>query len=241
MLSLAELPPPPQLDKSYSSTELAQRASNEALPDPKVSAQDRDGWVVVGSGDAVAEIPVEDDHNEAEGSSTPARSERISVPSRSAGSSVTTLSRSSSMSGVVGVSTDPQYDPIDIGDEASAGSKGQSDRTNGKVDAVFKLHSSRRMKPSSTGRGVSIPSRMLTTTCKVLIELTNRAAVGPLYQLALFSPSTTSICCSQQWSSSPRVHHPLPHPAGSLAKAAHAHARGVRCRAWESLGLGRPL
>jgi phosphatidylinositol-3,4,5-trisphosphate 3-phosphatase/dual-specificity protein phosphatase PTEN len=56
-------------------------------------------------------------------------------------------------------SEDSVYDAIDVGDEAAPGVAGQQDRGDGKVDEVFKLHSSRRMKPSSTKRGVSIPSR----------------------------------------------------------------------------------
>jgi phosphatidylinositol-3,4,5-trisphosphate 3-phosphatase/dual-specificity protein phosphatase PTEN len=46
-----------------------------------------------------------------------------------------------------------------VGDEADYDQQGQQDRRDGRVDEVFKLHSSRRMKPSSAGRGVSIPSR----------------------------------------------------------------------------------
>lgn len=158
MLSLSELPPPPQLDTSYSQSELALRGQNQRHPS---QSQQRDGWVVVGSGKAVAEIPVNEDleHEETEGAATPARSERINVKHGSTTSSLTTLSRSSSASSQVGVSTEPEYDPIDVGDEQTAGADGQRDRASGKVDAVFKLHSSRRMKPSSNGRGVSIPSR----------------------------------------------------------------------------------
>lgn len=159
MLSLSELPPPPQLDTSYSQSELALRNQEQGQTS---QSKQRDGWVVVGSGNAVAEIPVNegDEHEETERVTTPAHSERINVKNGSTKSSLTTMSRSSSnSSGQVGVSTEPDYDPIDVGDEQKAGTDGQRDRANGKVDAVFKLHSSRRMKPSSNGRGVSIPSR----------------------------------------------------------------------------------
>lgn len=160
MLSLSELPPPPQLDKSYSQSELVKRdVSKEQSP----QSVQREGWVVVGSGSAVAEIPVSEEQeqeDQEDGAATPNRSQRINLHASSTASSLTTLSRRSSVaSGQVGVTTHPEYDPIDIGDEHPAESEGQHDRADGKVDAVFKLHSNRRMKPSSTGRGVSIPSR----------------------------------------------------------------------------------
>jgi phosphatidylinositol-3,4,5-trisphosphate 3-phosphatase/dual-specificity protein phosphatase PTEN len=137
MLSLSELPPPPQLDTSLSQSELALRSQNQ---DKLSQSQQRDGWVVVGSGNAVAEIPVHDgdETEELDGFTTPAHSERTKVKNGSTTSSLTTLSRSSSSaSGQVGVSTEPEYDPIDVGDEQNPGTDGQRDRANGKVDAVF--------------------------------------------------------------------------------------------------------
>jgi phosphatidylinositol-3,4,5-trisphosphate 3-phosphatase/dual-specificity protein phosphatase PTEN len=147
MLSLPELPPPPILDRSY---------SERATRDVSGASEPRDGWVVVGSGDVVAEVPTSDAVDD--GAATPPRSERLLV-SRSTPASLSTLSRSSSASGSIGVTSTPAYEPIAIGDETAPGSAGQQDRADGKVEAVFKLHSSRRMKPSSTGRGVSIASR----------------------------------------------------------------------------------
>lgn len=53
------------------------------------------------------------------------------------------------------------YVPIAIGDEGEVDEAGQQDRKDGKLDEIFKFHSSRRMKPSTTKarRGVSIASR----------------------------------------------------------------------------------
>ena len=83
-----------------------------------------------------------------------------SDPPRSTNSSLTTLSHSSlAPSTDLHVTTTSPYEPIDIGDEGDYGDLGQQDRGDGRVDEVFKLHSSRRMKPTSTRRGVSIPSR----------------------------------------------------------------------------------
>jgi phosphatidylinositol-3,4,5-trisphosphate 3-phosphatase/dual-specificity protein phosphatase PTEN len=153
MLSLPELPPPPMLDRSYSD-----RAPKDQHGGPvSASTQPRDGWIVVGSGDTVAEVHAGEE-DPGDGASTPAQSERLTV-SRSTPASLSTLSRSSSASEPIEVTTTPRYEPIAIGDETAPGSAGQQDRADGKVDAVFKLHSSRRMKPSSTGRGVSIASR----------------------------------------------------------------------------------
>lgn len=54
------------------------------------------------------------------------------------------------------------YSPMAIGDEDDVTAPGQHDRLDGKLDEIFKFHSSRRMKPSTTKsrRGVSIASRM---------------------------------------------------------------------------------
>lgn len=57
------------------------------------------------------------------------------------------------------------YTPIAIGDEDPVDAPGQQDRKDGKLDAIFAFHSSRRMKPSTTKarRGVSIASRKYST------------------------------------------------------------------------------
>jgi phosphatidylinositol-3,4,5-trisphosphate 3-phosphatase/dual-specificity protein phosphatase PTEN len=84
---------------------------------------------------------------------------RATVP-RSTNSSTTTLSHPSPPPSIdIHVETTPPYEAMDVGDEGRPEEAGQRDRMNGRVDAVFKLHSSRRMKPTSSGRGVSIPSR----------------------------------------------------------------------------------
>jgi len=162
MLSLSELPPPPQLDSSYSQKELAKRGEKKD--------EHRSGWVVVGGGDTVAQVPADGDNEDASLHSDHDRFgnyENVEMGTglsrQSTPQSLSTLSRSSTSSGQVHVSSSPAYEPIAIGDEETPGSAGQQDRNDGRVDAVFKLHSSRRMKPSSTGRGVSIASRRFTT------------------------------------------------------------------------------
>ena len=120
------------------------------------------GWVVVGGGQDVEEVQVNTPTSgSAEGTHTPARSEKLNVDrvTSSDASSLTSASTSSLPSLNIEVTSDPPYDPIDIGDEGTYDEAGQRDRADGKVDEVFKLHSSRRMKPTSSGRGVSIPSR----------------------------------------------------------------------------------
>lgn len=186
LLSLPELPPPPELDRSYSYKDLAKRLaqreeqkarSQGPSASPSVEdAEDREGWVFIGGGKEAATLQVDDNPSmERGGTLTPARSERIRVgpvvkgndhdrdndnDTASSFSSTTTISRPSPPpSERIELQTTPPYDPIDIGDERPAGQKGQEDRADGRVDEVFKLHSSRRMKPTSTGRGVSIPSR----------------------------------------------------------------------------------
>lgn len=163
MLSLDELPPPPILDRSYSQKELAKRESK--------SEDHRAGWVVVGGADAVAQVPADEDSPDTsldrdrpaalgDHSNSPHDREVGQELSRhSTPQSLSTLSRSSTSSGHIQVTSSPEYEPIAVGDEDAPGSTGQQDRNDGKVDSVFKLHSSRRMKPSSTGRGVSIASR----------------------------------------------------------------------------------
>ncbi|XAO24584.1 hypothetical protein I312_103388 [Cryptococcus bacillisporus CA1280] len=186
LLSLPELPPPPELDRSYSYKELAKRLAQREeqkarSQGPSASssvedAEDREGWVFIGGGKEAATLQVDDDPSvERGGTLTPARSERIQVgpvvkdndhdrdndnDTASSFSSTTTISRPSPPpSERIELQTTPPYGPIDIGDERPAGQKGQEDRADGRVDEVFKLHSSRRMKPTSTGRGVSIPSQ----------------------------------------------------------------------------------
>lgn len=167
MLSLDELPPPPILDRSYSQKELAKRESK--------SEEHRAGWVVVGGAGAVAQVPADEDSPDTsldrdrsalgDHSNSPYDREVGQELSRhSTPQSLSTLSRSSTSSGHIQVTSSPEYEPIAVGDEDAPGSTGQQDRNDGKVDSVFKLHSSRRMKPSSTGRGVSIASRRSNTS-----------------------------------------------------------------------------
>ncbi|WWC68147.1 uncharacterized protein I206_102070 [Kwoniella pini CBS 10737] len=175
LLSLPDLPPPPQLDRSYTHKDLQKRLEDrqkekaeslsESVPTTTLQAEgEREGWVYVGSGKDITGVQMTDSEiPETERSNTPAKSEKIDVQpvkrTKSTSSSTTTLSDSSSTSSVnIQIHTDPPY-PIDIGDEAAPGSTGQIDRKDGRVDEVFQLHSSRRMKPTSSGRGVSIPSQ----------------------------------------------------------------------------------
>ncbi|KAI9636172.1 uncharacterized protein MKK02DRAFT_27644 [Dioszegia hungarica] len=139
MLSLAELPGPPGMELSYSKPDRAKLAGRE---------RKGEGWIAVGHGNEISEIQV---------SSEPETEGGLAVPSQLSrtASSATTISATDSSASIQVDS----YQPIDIGDETPITSSGQYDRRDGKVDSVFKLHSSRRMKPSSTGRGVSIPSQ----------------------------------------------------------------------------------
>ncbi|ODO08539.1 hypothetical protein L198_00269 [Cryptococcus wingfieldii CBS 7118] len=172
LLSLPSLPPPPEMDRSYSYKELAKRLAQREETDKtqQVSASSGDGkegWVYIGGGKDAAGFDTRDSLDNEGGTSTPARSEKVAVAPvgtqdggiASSGSSTTTVSRPSLASSEIEISSNPPYDPIDIGDEGEAGDQGQQDRVDGRVDEVFKLHSSRRMKPTSTGRGVSIPSQ----------------------------------------------------------------------------------
>ena len=164
MLSLAELPPPPQLDHNYSHQDQRRRLQERDSAGKHATSEPQDGWLVVGAGDEYEDVNIG-----SHGSDTPARSEviavddpqtRFAVP-RSTNSSTTTFSQPSPPPSIdINVESSPSYDPMDVGDEGQPEEAGQRDRMNGKVDAVFKLHSSRRMKPTSSGRGVSIPSRV---------------------------------------------------------------------------------
>ncbi|WVO14791.1 hypothetical protein L204_102429 [Cryptococcus depauperatus] len=181
LLSLPELPSPPELDRSYPHKELSRRITqcqkvpvdqdNEELSNgseistSSVPSGEGEGWVYIGGGKDVAGLQIQDDDKPER---TPARSERIQVGEsdvkdnfiKTPTSSTTTISHPSPPpSEKIQLISTPPYNPIDIGDEAPAGHPRQEDRSDGKVDEVFRLHSSRRMKPSSTGRGVSIPSQ----------------------------------------------------------------------------------
>ncbi|KAL7419116.1 Telomerase protein component 1 [Cryptotrichosporon argae] len=121
----------------------------------------QDGWVLVGEGTDVAQVATTD-----EGGATLERpvspQPRPASVAGSTSSSTTTISRPSPPpSARIHVITRQagSYDPIDVGDEDDEAQRGQRDRRDGRVDEVFRLHSSRRMKPTSTGRGVSIPSQ----------------------------------------------------------------------------------
>ncbi|WWC59678.1 uncharacterized protein I303_102240 [Kwoniella dejecticola CBS 10117] len=215
LLSLPELPPPPQLDRSYTHKELKKRleeresgrnntdtatstsTSTTSLAGEGEGEGEREGWVYVGSGKDITGVQMtEPDGNananaqDLERTNTPAKSEKIEVHpvkrTKSTSSSTTTLSNTSSASSVdIQVQTDPPY-PIDIGDEGQPGTEGQIDRKDGRVDEVFKLHSSRRMKPTSSGRGVSIPSQR--RWCRYIHLLFNNQA-PPSYT----SPKTSRV------------------------------------------------
>ena len=142
---------------------------DNALQEAHEADEQGDGWVMIGGGQHVSPVQVASSSTPEATLNrvpTPARSERLQVRTpigsvaRSTTSSMTTISRPSPPPSVnIDVTSHPAVIPLDIGDEAPPGTEGQEDRQDGKVDAVFKLHSSRRMKPTSTGRGVSIPSR----------------------------------------------------------------------------------
>lgn len=153
LLSLAELPPPPQLDQNYSYQEMTRRLEERKT----ASTSDADGWLVVGAGEHYQDVRVEPD------TQTPADPpHQSSITLRSTNSSTTTISRPSpppSVSIRVDSMPHPNASAIDVSDEGRPGDVGQEDRADGRVDQVFRLHSSRRMKPTSSGRGVSIPSR----------------------------------------------------------------------------------
>lgn len=148
LLSLPSLPPPPQLDRSYTHGELKKRIADR---------ENGNHWITVGAG---SQVEAYGDYQRGQDDPTPHENVQVASPvPRSTNSSTTTISDFDSASSV-GVSTSSTvYQPINVGDEGQNALMDQYDRQDGKVDAVFKLHSSRRMKPTSTGRGVSIPSR----------------------------------------------------------------------------------
>jgi hypothetical protein len=224
MLSLSELPPPPELDRSYSSKELARREEKK---------DERSGWVVVGGADAVAQVPADGDNessvdNEHEGSSASHEVREIGLSRHSTPESLSTLSRSSTSSGQIQVTSSPEYEPIAVGDDGAPGSAGQQDRRDGKVDAVFKLHSSRRMKPSSTGRGVSIASRTSPKPAK----LTDREAMGTLRPPLVFESSSSILPVETRKSGSTGINHNVPHTPVGLEEANHLVDCRIRCWSW---------
>jgi phosphatidylinositol-3,4,5-trisphosphate 3-phosphatase/dual-specificity protein phosphatase PTEN len=223
MLSLSELPPPPKLDSSYSSKELAKRDKDDH----------KSGWVVVGGADAVAQVPADGDNasldNERGDASASHEVRDAGLSRHSTPESLSTLSRSSTSSGHIQVTSSPEYEPIAVGDDGVPGSAGQQDRGDGKVDAVFKLHSSRRMKPSSTGRGVSIASR--TSNLKAW-ELTVRTAMGTLRPPLVFESSPGLV---PVWTRKPRstcIDYNVPHTPVGLEEANHLADCGIRCWSW---------
>jgi len=165
MLSLPSLPPPPQLDQNYTQKEQIRRLQERVSDAEQKDREPRNGWLVIGGGEEYEEVEVgsQDGHERNvldDALRTGETTQPYSTVPRSTNSSTTTLSRPSPPPSVdIRVESTPAFNPIDVGDEGSLDDAGQGDRTNGKVDSVFKLHSSRRMKPTSSGRGVSIPSR----------------------------------------------------------------------------------
>lgn len=185
------MPPPPQKDQSYTQ---AERLKRLALSDKHSESKsddtgDGDGWIVIGEGSDVHKVKVQSPAERSSASlgppviddsapPTPADSASLDVPApgettlrrsisaSSSRSSTTTVSRPSPPPSIdLRTDSDPPYEPMDVGDEGNADSPGQADRKDGRVEEVFKLHSSRRMKPTSKGRGVSIPSREYRSIC----------------------------------------------------------------------------
>jgi hypothetical protein len=225
MLSLSELPPPPKLDSSYSSKDLAKREEKK---------DDRSGWVVVGGADAVAQVPADGDnesssYNGHEGSTSSHEVRDVGLSRHSTPESLSTLSRSSTSSGQIQVTSSPEYEPIAVGDDGAPGSAGQQDRGDGKVDAVFKLHSSRRMKPSSTGRGVSIASRKSHLEAQ---ELTVRASMGTLRPPLVFESSSSIIPVETRKPCSTGIDYNVPHTPVRLEEANHLVDCRIRCWSW---------
>lgn len=133
------------MDRNYTEKELRQRL--------KTRDAGEDAWVLIGAAQSVAEVSISPHNIPDNHDYDPV----LHVP-RSTNSSTTTISRPSPPASV-SLEISPKVLPLDVGDEADPSAPGQTDRLNGKVDEVFRLHSSRRMKPTSSGRGVSIPSQ----------------------------------------------------------------------------------
>ncbi len=121
---------------------------------------------MVGGGEDVAGVQMSEEAEDGVGVADLKESAHLHVNSpyaegsRSLSSSTTTISRPSPPPSVdIRVTSSPPYDPIDVSDEGRPGERGQEDRKDGRVEEVFELHSSRRMKPTSRGQGISIPSR----------------------------------------------------------------------------------
>jgi phosphatidylinositol-3,4,5-trisphosphate 3-phosphatase/dual-specificity protein phosphatase PTEN len=171
LLSLPDLPPSPRLDRSYSPHELPSRIDNQDrhTTSSQTETEVGDGWIVLGQGQKVFGVQVTEPGLDSgvegplaspSGSAGDLPRGPYALSTRSTTSSTTTISRPSPPQSVkVSVASEPVYNPINVGDEDQPGDLGQQDRLDGRVDQVFRLHSSRRMKPTSTGRGVSIPSR----------------------------------------------------------------------------------
>lgn len=227
MLSLSELPPPPKLDSSYSQKELALREDQN---------EHKSGWVVVGGADAVAQVPADGDsempvHHDKHGETSTSDQSRelgASLSRHSTPESLSTLSRSSTSSGQIQVTSSPEYEPIAVGDDGAPGSAGQQDRGDGKVDAIFKLHSSRRMKPSSTGRGVSIASRRSNSESLTLIF---RKTMGTLCSPVVQQSSPSFVPLETRKPNSTCVNHNVPHTPIRLEKAIDLAGCRVRCGA----------
>ena len=166
-----------------------------------------------------------------DGNSTTARSDRsmLDAPSGtvslSTSSSTTTISRTSTHPPAeIRVSSVPPYDPIDTGDEGRLDEEGQQDRRDGRLDEVFKLHSSRRMKPTSNGRGVSIPSRKSSMPHRAEC----RTSMVPLHPPAFHRSSPTILPTPDTLSDPPRLSHSPSPPTIRLAETPRLAGREFR-------------
>lgn len=235
-----------------------QESSTEKNVNPEEGA-DRQGWVVVGTGhefEGVQVSPPTPTTNVdlgapvgASGSYTPAQSETLQVESPhglgrtvSTTSSTTTVSRPSPPPSInIDVSSDPPFEAIAVGDEADYDQQGQQDRRNGRVDEVFKLHSSRRMKPSSAGRGVSIPSREPTRAVRWCYtnHATHREAMVSIYPLAVHTRRSAHIHPIIAGSDPRSLGNSFTAPSDRLEEASSFLGdRWLgRFRSWQSLGL----
>lgn len=241
LLSLPELPLPPQLDQNYTHADLLKRVAERESAGTNGK---KNGWVVVGAGSEYHDVQVDSpDHD---GMETPARSERIDVsaPSegftRSTNSSTTTISRPSPPPSIdIPVLSTPSFEPIAVGDEGAPGEEGQKDRSDGRVDEVFRLHSSRRMKPTSSGRGVSIPSRESRIGHH---WLTPRTSMVPIHTSTVFEPSAAGLHHTRHGTRAGQIRHDSSSSSIRVAEAAGVCDRRIRWHGYrESVGLGRSL
>lgn len=207
MLSLPALPPPPQLDQNYTRQDQIRRLRDREGETTPAMPQHQDGWLVIGAGEEYEDVHVGATSSSEDSSLVDSERIEVTVPGRpsvprSTNSSTTTFSQPSSSPSIdIQVESTPSFDPIDVGDEGRPEEAGQRDRLNGKVDAVFKLHSSRRMKPTSSGRGVSIPSRMSETE----INADARTPVVQVYEPIVFESSPAVIPYSWSFTSTRQV------------------------------------